>query len=91
MAAFSEQLVTPDKYVQKNQQMSSYTALPMEMHVFQQINVIYVSICTFLYALPVGDHPLLVLQILQLQMPRQTGHIQLGFILASSTFSPYLH
>jgi hypothetical protein len=52
---------------------------------------IHVGIYTFLYTQPVGNHPFLVLHILQLQMPRQTGHIQLGFFLASSTFSPYLH
>jgi len=40
---------------------------------------------------PAGNHPFLDLHILQLQMPWQTGHIQLGFFLTSNTFSPYLH
>jgi hypothetical protein len=45
----------------------------------------------FVYALPVGNHRLLLLQILQFQMSWQTGLVQLGFFLTSSTFSRYLH
>lgn len=40
---------------------------------------------------PVGFHPLLSRQRLQLHIPRQTGQIQLGFLFTSVTFSPYLH
>jgi hypothetical protein len=46
---------------------------------------------TFIYTEPVRKHHFLVLHKLQLQMPRQTGHIQLRFFLTSNTLSPYLH